>query len=75
MLGGAESGDFLQLGDEFTSMYRVAIVGFYALVALFTLIFQGGCAYYYATRRAPLAEFLARTPAWVVDFKRARGRR
>lgn len=54
--------------------YRYGILSFYALVALVTLLFQGGCAYYYFTRRTYLEDFLARTPGWVIEWKRQRAR-
>jgi hypothetical protein len=39
--------------------------GFYALVALLAVIFQGGMAAYYFTRRKHVEAFNAQTPAWI----------
>ena len=39
--------------------------GFYGLVIVVSLIFQGGMALYYFTRTRHLAAFNSRTPPWV----------
>ena len=52
--------------------YRYGLVAFYGLVIVVTTAFQGGTALYYASRRKHLDHFLARTPDWVVEWKRTR---
>jgi len=58
------------LDDQLASAartYRRAVILFYTGLAFVTLLFQGGCAYYYYTRRGPL-EALRQTPAWAREL-------
>lgn len=49
------------------AMVRRGLVLFYTSLAAVALIFQGGCAYYYYTRRASL-EAMQVSPAWVREL-------
>jgi hypothetical protein len=58
------------LSEQIGPLYRMVVVGFYGVVALATLLFQGGSALYYARCKARLEAFVAETPAWVLEYKR-----
>ncbi len=63
-LEGVE-GVGLELGRQLDFWAPLAAYGFYSLVILLTVCFQGGLAVYYFTRRQHLREFRAATPGWV----------
>lgn len=56
--------------EGFDAAYRVAIVAFYGLVIVLSLLFQGGNAVYYFTRRRHVGAYLRDTPEWVVRLQR-----
>lgn len=62
-----------ELGD-FDELYRAAVTAFYGVVVVVTALIQGGCALYYYSRLKHLDQFLADTPAWVIDYLRTGGR-
>jgi hypothetical protein len=66
-----EMGELLGGGPGFELLYRQFVFGFYGLVILLTVIFQGGNAYYYFTRRRSIESYVRETPAWVRDLQRA----
>jgi hypothetical protein len=49
----------------------LVIVGFYGLVILLSVLFQGGMAYYYASRRKYVQKYVDETPEWIRDLQRA----
>jgi hypothetical protein len=52
--------------DNFIDKYGLlATCGFYSLVIFLSVLFQGGLAYYYFTRRKFLEAFQRETPPWV----------
>ncbi len=53
--------------NDLTSLIAVA---FYGIVIVLSVLFQGGNALYYFTRRRHVEEFVAETPAWVRDIER-----
>jgi len=60
--------------EDISGVYQSAITAFYGLVIAVTVLFQGGCALYYWTRRKHLDEFLEQTPAWAIAWKRGQAR-
>jgi hypothetical protein len=52
-------------------IFRQIVVAFYGLVILLSVIFQGGNAYYYFTRRKYVQAYLEETPAWVREVQSA----
>jgi hypothetical protein len=67
-----EMGEVLGVeGRGFDALYRQIVVGFYGLVILLSVIFQGWNAIYYFTRRRHVEEYLAQTPTWVRELQRA----
>jgi hypothetical protein len=70
----AELGaDISHESGDFDDLYHSAISAFYGLVIALTVLFQGGSALYYWTRRKHLDAFLTQTPAWVLDWLKTRG--
>ena len=57
------------LGDVEQLVQTVSVL-VYVAVIFFAIIFQGGTACFYHTRRRHLEAYLARTPAWVIDVQR-----
>ncbi len=53
------------LMEPLDAVYTTATVVFYLGVAFFGVIFQGGTALYYYTRRKHLVQYLQDTPRWV----------
>jgi hypothetical protein len=67
-----EMGEVLGIdGGGFDVLYRQIVVGFYGVVILLSVIFQGWNAYYYFTRRRHVEDYLVQTPAWVRELQRA----
>jgi hypothetical protein len=60
------------VGSDFDELYRSVTTMFYTVVIIVTALSQGACALYYWTRLKHLDAFLAQTPAWVVEWLRAR---
>lgn len=68
-----ELRDVLGPTDTLEATLRVAVVAFYGVVILLSVVFQGGNAWYYFTRRRVVEEYLRETPDWVVDLQRLTG--
>jgi len=68
---GAEIGELMR---PFDSVYRLAAVAVYGSVALIGLVFQGGTAWFYASRAKYLERYRRETPDWIIDLH-ARGQR
>lgn len=49
----------------------LVVVGFYGLVIFLSVLFQGGMAYYYASRRKYVQKYVDETPEWIRDLQRA----
>jgi hypothetical protein len=56
--------------DSYQPMIQQAVRGFYFVVIALSVIFQGGTALYYFTRRRLVEDFVAETPEWVRDVQR-----
>jgi hypothetical protein len=52
---------------------RIVSVIFWLAMILGSLLYQGGAAWYYFSRRKALRQYIERTPAWIVDFQRDGG--
>ena len=57
------------LGD-IDKLHQSITVLVYGAVIVGTILYQGGCAWYYFARGKLLADYLAETPPWVVDVQR-----
>jgi hypothetical protein len=53
--------------DDFVPYMMLIGYAFYGLIAFLSIIFQGGLAFYYFTRRKPIERYLSRYPAWARD--------
>jgi hypothetical protein len=58
-------------GGSVDSLFRQFVFAFYGLVALLSVAFQGGNAWYYFSRRKYVQACLNETPAWVRELQRA----
>lgn len=52
------------------SAYHVLVLTFYGAVFAASVLYQGGCAYYYRSRAALLRAHVSETPAWVLEVER-----
>jgi hypothetical protein len=66
-----EIGEILGGTGGFEELFRHIVVGFYGLVILLSVIFQGANAYYYFSRRKYVEAYLNETPAWVRELQSA----
>jgi len=58
----AASPEMKHMADQFAPLIQY---GFYGLVIFLSLLFQGGMALYYHTRRRHIVAFNRKTPAWI----------
>lgn len=54
----------------FAALFKQIVVIFYAAVIGLSVLFQGGTALYYFSRRRHVEDYLAETPEWVRDVQR-----
>jgi hypothetical protein len=66
-----EIGGALGSINEFKPLVEEIVVLFYGVVIALSVVFQGGNALYYFTRRKYIEEYLRQTPQWVIDVQRA----
>jgi hypothetical protein len=66
---GQAGGSTIDIGDQLTS----AVELFYLAVIVFALLFQGGTALIYLSRRPHLKRYLEQTPDWIQQMQRERG--
>ena len=64
---GAEVQNMMQPYD---SIYTTANLLVYAGIGLFGIIFQGGIALYYFTRKKYIQSYLHETPDWIIELQR-----
>lgn len=57
--------------EPIARLHTAVTIGFYSLVIFISIFAQGGMAMYYFTRRKHMADYLNRTPKWIVDALRA----
>ncbi|WP_146441727.1 hypothetical protein [Botrimarina colliarenosi] len=58
-------------GDGIDSLYRVIVMAFYGVVIALSVVFQGGNAVYYFTRRKHVIAYRQSTPTWVREVQSA----
>jgi hypothetical protein len=56
---------------NFGDLYKQILLLTYGTVAALSIVFQGGNALYYFSRRPLVEDYVAATPAWVRDVQRA----
>ncbi len=55
--------------DGFDGLFRQIVIALYGSVMVLSVIFQGGNAIYYFTRRKYIESYVAETPAWIRDLQ------
>jgi hypothetical protein len=66
----AELDAVLGSAGGFEALYKQIVLYFYGGVIGLSVLFQGGTALYYFSRRRHVEEYLAETPAWVREIER-----
>ncbi len=70
MEGFADLDAALGSTGELNSLVSSMVIGFYSLVILLSVVFQGLNALYYFTRRKYVEAYVRETPPWIVDLQR-----
>ncbi|MCA9249162.1 MAG: hypothetical protein KDA42_18700 [Planctomycetales bacterium] len=60
--------------DELEQLVQMVIVVLYTSVIALSVVFQGGNAWYYFSRRKYVEAYLSETPAWAVDVQQRTAR-
>jgi hypothetical protein len=61
--------ELLSMAGDLEGLYKTATLAMYGGAIVLSLIFQGGNAIYYFTRRRHVEDFIAETPQWVRDVQ------
>jgi hypothetical protein len=61
--------ELLSMAGDLEGLYKTATLAMYGGVIVLSLLFQGGNALYYFTRRRHVEDFIAETPQWVRDVQ------
>lgn len=69
--GYAELDAVLGSTGGFEGLYKQIVLYMYSGVIGLSVLFQGGNALYYFSRRRRVEDYIAETPAWVRDIERA----
>ncbi len=51
-------------------LQTIVTLAVYGSVILFSIIFQGGTAWYYFTRSRHIRAYISETPQWIIDLQR-----
>lgn len=70
MLSAIDDPALREMVSSMDDMYRFGQLLVYCVLIGVTTVVQGGAALYYLSRRRHLQEFLASTPAWVIEHLR-----
>lgn len=54
----------------FSAIYKLVAISFYGVVIFLSVVFQGGTAWYYFSRRRRIADFVTQTPEWIRELQR-----
>jgi mannose/fructose/N-acetylgalactosamine-specific phosphotransferase system component IIC len=61
--------EMLNMVGDLEGLYKTATLAMYGGVIVLSVLFQGGNAIYYFTRRRHVEDFIAETPQWVRDVQ------
>jgi hypothetical protein len=61
--------ELLSMAGDLEGLYKTATLAMYGGAIVLSLLFQGGNALYYFTRRRHVEDFIAETPQWVRDVQ------
>jgi hypothetical protein len=53
----------------FEDLYKNVVLAIYGSVIALSILFQGGNAFYYFTRRRLIEDYIAETPAWIREVQ------
>jgi hypothetical protein len=67
--GYAELDSVLGSSGGFAELYKTMAYAVYGGAIVLSVVFQGGNAFYYFTRRRHVEDFVAETPQWVRDVQ------
>ncbi len=59
--------------EGFDDLFATIVLAVYGSVIVLSIVFQGGNAFYYFTRRGHVDAYLSETPDWVVELQRSEG--
>jgi hypothetical protein len=65
----ANERELLSMVGDLEGLYKTASLALYGGAIVLSLLFQGGNALYYFTRRRHVEDFIAETPQWVRDVQ------
>lgn len=65
----ASERELLSMAGDLEGLYKTATLAMYGGAIAVSVLFQGGNALYYFTRRRHVEDFIAETPAWVRDVQ------
>ena len=71
----AGSAQAAQLVGSIERLEKTVSLGVYGGLIVLSILFQGGTAWYYFTRRRVLRAYISETPAWILELERARSPR
>jgi|tagenome__1003787_1003787.scaffolds.fasta_scaffold20962423_1 hypothetical protein len=65
----ASERELLSMAGDLEGLYKTASLALYGGAIVLSVLFQGGNALYYFTRRRHVEDFIAETPQWVRDVQ------
>jgi hypothetical protein len=68
-MDSATRKEMLNMVGDLEGLYKTASLALYGGVIVLSVLFQGGNALYYFTRRRHVEDFIAETPQWVRDVQ------
>ena len=68
-MNSASERELLSMAGDLEGLYKTATLAMYGGVIVLSVLFQGGNALYYFTRRRHVEDFIAETPQWVRDVQ------
>jgi len=67
----ASERELLGMAGDLEGLYKTVTLAMYGGTIVLSLLFQGGNALYYFTRRRHVEDYIAETPGWVRDVQAA----
>ncbi len=68
-LNGETEQELLRMVGDLQGLYQTVSLGLYGGAIVLSVLFQGGNAIYYFTRRRCVEDFIAETPQWVREVQ------
>jgi hypothetical protein len=67
----AAGGQAVEILGSIEQLQNTLTFGVYGAVIVLSIIFQGGMAWYYFTRKRLVRGYVSETPGWIIDLQRA----